>query len=109
MLSNASGNCYNYIFSAVLATGETPVLAGGMVCVTPTPSFTNIGNSGLLYTFIIVAILAIVGLAFGPSGACVGAAFGLMVAVAFSFVTGMIWFSAIMGIAALLIIAWVLR
>ena len=107
-LSNATGNCYNYVYSAVLTTGETPTLDGGMVCVA-TQKLTNYGGIGLIITFILVAFLAIAGLAFGASGSCVGAAFGIMISVAFSFVTGMAFFGGIMAIAGLLIVAWALR
>jgi hypothetical protein len=107
-LSNSTGNCYNYVYSAVLTNGETPVLDGGMVCVA-SQTLTNFGGMGLIITFILVAGLAIMGLAFGPSGSCVGAAFGLMIAVAFSFVTGLSWFGAIMAIVGLFIVAWVTR
>jgi len=107
-LSNSTGNCYNYVFSANLTTGETPTLDGGMVCVS-TQTLTNYGGIGLIITFLLVAFLAIAGLAFGASGACFGAAFGIAIAVAFSFVTGLAWFGGIMAIAGLVIVGWTIR
>lgn len=108
-LSTEIGNCYNYVFRAELNTGETPVLAGGQICTSGYSTFTPNSGTGLILTFILVAMLALLGMAFGPSGVFIGAAFGLMIAVGLSFLTGIAWVAGIGGIAALLVLAWTVK
>jgi len=109
ILPITAGNCYNFVYSAIYTSGETPILAGGQVCVSGKPTFTDFGGIGVLMTFILIGFGAILGMSLGASGACIGASFGIMVAVALSFVTGIAWFGAIGGIALLWIMAWICK
>jgi hypothetical protein len=80
-----------------------------MVCINTPAKFVPNAGIGILITFILVGTLALLGMAFAPSGCFVGAAFGLLIACAFSMLTGVIWFAAIMGALGLLILAWVVK
>jgi hypothetical protein len=108
MLPVTPGNCYSFAFTAII-NGSKSTLGGGMVCINTPAKFVPNAGIGILITFILVGTLALLGMAFAPSGCFVGAAFGLLIACAFSMLTGVIWFAAIMGALGLLILAWVVK
>lgn len=103
------GNCYNFAFGATLTGGETLQLAGGQVCITSPAAFVDRNSIGLILTFVLVAVLSIIGLAFGASGVFIGASFGLLIAISIGFLTGITFYGGIMGVLFCWILAWAIR